>query len=193
MLKLLAVMSVVALCGSTVMAADGPLTGKVKDIDGKEVDLSQYQGKVVMVVNVASKCGNTPQYKALEAAHKKYGEKGLVILGFPANEFGKQEPGTDAEIKEFCTSKYNVDFPMFSKVVVKGEGTVPLYQALTSTPTTYIPVKGEEKAGMTGPVTWNFEKFLIGRDGKVAARFAPKVAPDDPRVVEKVEAELAKK
>jgi glutathione peroxidase len=162
----------------------GPLQFTVKDIDGKDVDLSQYKGKVVMIVNVASKCGNTPQYKQLEALNKKYKEQGLVILGFPANEFGKQEPGTDAQIKEFCTSTYQVDFPMFSKIVVKGEGQADLYKYLTSK---------ETDPAHAGDITWNFEKFLIGRDGQIANRFKPGTKPDAPQVVKSIEAELAKK
>jgi glutathione peroxidase len=163
--------------------ATGPLQFTVKDIDGKDVDLSQYKGKVVLIVNVASKCGNTPQYKQLEEAYKKYGDKGFTILGFPANEFRQQEPGTNEDIKKFCTSKYNVDFPMFSKIVVKGDGQAPLYQYLTSK---------ETNPKFAGDITWNFEKFLIGKDGKVAARFAPKTKPDAPEVVHAIEAELAK-
>jgi glutathione peroxidase len=188
-----AVHHAVAAAADAKKPASGPLQYSVKDIDGKDVDLSQYQGKVVMIVNVASRCGNTPQYKQLEELHKKYADKGLVILGFPANEFGKQEPGTDAQIKEFCTSTYNVDFPMFSKVVVKGDGIVPLYKDLTAQKTTLVPVKGEDKPNYSGPIAWNFEKFLIGRDGQVVARIEPKVKPDDKRVVEKIEGELQKK
>ena len=150
----------------------GPLQFTVKDIDGKDVDLAQYKGKVVMIVNVASKCGNTPQYKQLEELHKKYADKGLVILGFPANEFGKQEPGTDAQIKEFCTSKYDVHFPMFSKIVVKGDGQADLYKHLTSR---------ETDPKHAGPITWNFEKFLVGRDGQVVARHGPRTEPADLR------------
>src|SRR5688572_20622144 len=117
---------------AVAVAAGGPLDFKVKDIDGKEVDLAKLgKGKVVMVVNVASKCGLTPQYEELQKLHDAYKEKGLVILGFPANEFGAQEPGTNAEIKEFCSSKYKVTFPMFAKIVVKGEGIDPLYKFLT--------------------------------------------------------------
>jgi glutathione peroxidase len=198
MLKSLLVAAPLCLLAASLAigAADakkGPLQYTVKDIDGKDVSLSQYQGKVVMIVNVASKCGNTPQYKQLEDLHKKYADKGLVILGFPANEFGKQEPGTDAQIKEFCTSKYNVSFPMFSKVVVKGDGIVPLYQDLTAQKTTLVQAKGDDKPDAAGPISWNFEKFLIGRDGQVVARLAPKVQPDDQRVIAKIEAELAKK
>jgi glutathione peroxidase len=163
--------------------AAGPLQFTMKDIDGKDVDLAQYKGKVVMIVNVASKCGNTPQYKQLEEAYKKYGDKGFVILGFPANEFRQQEPGTNEEIKKFCTSKYNVDFPMFSKIVVKGDGQAPLYQYLTSKQT---------NPKFAGDITWNFEKFLVGRDGQVAARFTPKTKPDAPEVTKAIETELAK-
>jgi glutathione peroxidase len=152
----------------------------VKDIDGKDVNLSQYEGKVLLIVNVASKCGNTPQYKQLEETYKKYHGQGFEILGFPANDFGKQEPGSEAQIKEFCTSNYSVDFPMFSKVVVKGPEKVDLYKYLT------------ENAPKKGEVTWNFEKFLIGKDGKIAARFAPKTKPDAPEVVKAIETELKK-
>lgn len=156
---------------------------KMKSLDGKEVDLSKYQGKVTLVVNTASKCGNTPQYAGLEKLHEKYADKGLAILGFPANEFGKQEPGTNTEIGEFCQKNYGVKFDMFSKIVVKGEGQAPLYQYLTS---------AETNPEFPGPITWNFEKFLIGRDGKIVARFAPKVKPESPEVVAAIEAELAK-
>jgi glutathione peroxidase len=162
----------------------GPLQFTVKDIDGKDVDLAQYKGKVVMIVNVASKCGNTPQYKQLEDLNKKYKEQGLVILGFPANQFGSQEPGTDAEIKEFCTSTYQVDFPMFSKIVVKGKGQADLYKYLTSK---------ETDPAHAGDISWNFEKFLIGRDGQIVNRFKPKTKPDAPEVVKSIETELAKK
>ena len=158
-----------------------PLDCKMKGLDGKDVDLSQFKGKVVLFVNVASQCGNTPQYKQLEQLHEKYGKDGLVVVGVPANEFGKQEPGTDAEISEFCTSKYGVKFVMLSKVVVKGDGTCPLYQNLT------------KDSKFKGDITWNFEKFLVGRDGQVTARFAPGVKPDSPKVVKAIEEELSKK
>jgi glutathione peroxidase len=167
-------------------AADksGPLDFKMKSIDGKNVDLAKYKGDVVLIVNVASKCGLTPQYKQLEAVYTKYKGKGLQVLGFPANEFGKQEPGSNEDIVKFCSSKYNVDFPMFSKIVVKGEGIDPLYQFLTSE---------ETNPGNAGDIKWNFEKFLVGRDGKVIKRFAPPVKPDAPEVIEAIEAELQKK
>lgn len=163
----------------------GPaLNFKMKSLDGQDVDLSKYQGKVVLMVNVASKCGLTPQYEQLEALHEKYADQGLAILGFPANEFGKQEPGTDAEIAEFCSDNYGVKFDMFSKVVVKGDGQCPLYEFLTSK---------ETNPKFAGPIKWNFEKFLIGRNGEVIARFAPPVTPDSDDVVAAIEAELEKK
>ena len=161
-------------------APKSPLDFKVKTIDGKEVALDKYKGKVVLIVNVASKCGLTPQYDGLEKLYTKYKDKDFVILGFPANEFGRQEPGTNEEIKKFCTGKYNVDFDMFSKIVVKGKGQHPLYKYLTS------------HAKPTGDIQWNFEKFLIGRDGQIAARFSPKVEPESDDVVKAVETELAK-
>jgi len=157
---------------------------KMKGIDGKEVDLTQYKGKVVLFVNVASRCGNTPQYSTLQKLYESHKGDGLVIIGVPANEFGKQEPGSDEEIAKFCDSKYHVTFPMLSKVVVKGDGTAPLYQYLTTQET--APVKA-------GPVSWNFEKFLVGRDGKVVARFSPKTKPDDEAVTKAIKAELEKK
>ena len=165
------------------MKANKPsaLSFTVKDIDGKDQDLSQYKGKVVMIVNVASQCGLTPQYKDLESIYEKYKDQGFVILGFPANEFGKQEPGSDSQIKEFCTGKFHVTFPMFSKIVVKGEGIAPLYKYLTS-----------EKSGHGGEIKWNFNKFLIDRNGKVIERFEPKVSPDDPKVTKAIETALAK-
>jgi glutathione peroxidase len=160
------------------------LNFKMKSIDGKDVDLSKYQGKVVMFVNVASKCGNTPQYKQLQELHDKYSKDGLVIVGVPANEFGGQEPGTDADIAKFCDSKYNVKFDMMSKSVVKGDGICPLYKYLTSKDT---------DPKFAGDVTWNFEKFVVGRNGEVAARFQPKVKPDAEEVIKVLEEELKKK
>ena len=153
----------------------------VKTIDGKEVNLEDYEGKVVLVVNVASQCGLTPQYNGLQSLYKKYEEKGFVVLGFPCNQFGSQEPGTEAEIKQFCTSKFNVTFPMFSKLDVNGEGASPLYKYLTS--------KNVEPAG-SGKVSWNFEKFLIDRDGQLVNRFSPRTAPDDAELVKAIESEL---
>lgn len=159
------------------------LNFKMKSLDGKNIDLAKYQGKVVLIVNVASQCGNTPQYEGLEDLHEKFAEAGLAVLGFPANEFGKQEPGSDRDIAEFCDKNYGVKFDMFSKVVVKGEGQCPLYKYLTSK---------ETDPDFAGDVTWNFEKFLIGRDGRVAARFAPRTKPESQEVVGAIERELAK-
>lgn len=160
------------------------LNFKMKRLDGKPASLADYQGKVILMVNVASQCGLTPQYEALEGLHEKFSDKGLAILGFPANEFGKQEPGTDDEISTFCKQNYGVKFDMFSKVVVKGEGQCPLYKFLTSK---------ETNPKFAGDIKWNFEKFLIGRNGEVVARFEPKVKPDSEEVVGAIEAELAKK
>ena len=163
-------------------AASGPLDFTMKDIDGKDVDLAKtYKGKVVLMVNVASKCGLTPQYEQLEKVYETYKDRGLVVLGFPANEFGSQEPGTEKEIKEFCTSKYKVTFPMFTKIVVKGDKIHPLYKFLT---------EKETDPKYSGEIAWNFTKFLVGRDGKLAARFEPKTKPDDKDVVAAIEAAL---
>jgi glutathione peroxidase len=150
-------------------AVKSPLEFSLKSIDGKDAPLSAYKGKVVLLVNVASQCGLTPQYKSLQALHEQFNKEGLVVVGIPANEFGQQEPGTNAEIKEFCETKYKVTFPMMSKIVVKGDGIDPLYKHLTSK---------ETNGKFGGDITWNFEKFLIGRDGQVIARFAPRVNPD---------------
>jgi glutathione peroxidase len=163
----------------------GVLDFTMKSIDGKDVKLSEkYAGKVVMIVNVASRCGNTSQYKDLQALHEKYADKGLVILGFPANEFGGQEPGSDADIKGFCEKNYGVKFDMFSKIVVKGAGQHPLYKFLTE------PATNPKFPGQIG---WNFEKFLIARDGSIAGRIKPGTKPSSPEVVKEIEAELAKK
>jgi glutathione peroxidase len=154
----------------------------MKDIDGQDVDLRTYRGNVVLMVNVASRCGYTKQYKGLEAMYEKYKDKGLVIIGFPANNFGSQEPGSDAQIKEFCTSKFGVSFPMMSKISVAGEDKHPLYKYLTEPSTA-----GE----FGGEIGWNFTKFLVGRDGRVYARFNSKVDPADPQFVAALEKGLA--
>ena len=159
----------------------GPLDFVVKDIDGKPQALSQYRGKVVMIVNVASKCGYTPQYEQLEAVYKKYADRGFVILGFPANNFGHQEPGTDSEIKAFCTSKYDVTFPMMSKISVLGDDKAPLYKFLTEPPTA---------GDFAGDIGWNFTKFLVDRNGNVIARYSSKVKPDDAKVTDEIEKAL---
>ena len=159
----------------------GPLDLKVKGIDGKDLDLSKFKGKVVLVVNVASKCGYTPQYEGLQALYAKHEKDGLVVLGVPSNDFGKQEPGTEADIQQFCQTNYKVTFPMTAKVAVKGPDKTELYKVLTEA----APEKGE--------VAWNFEKFLIARDGKVVGRFKSAVAPDDAKLAAAIKAELDKK
>jgi glutathione peroxidase len=156
----------------------------VNSLDGKPVNLSKYQGKVVLMVNTASKCGYTPQYKSLQALHEKYKDKGLAILGFPSNDFGQQEPGTDEEIATFCEKNYGVTFDMFSKVVVKGDKQCPLYKHLTSTDT---------NPKHAGEIKWNFEKFLINRKGEIVNRFNSKVTPDSDEMIKAIEAELAAK
>jgi glutathione peroxidase len=159
---------------------DIPLTR----IDGSPTSLAAFDGKVKLVVNVASQCGLTPQYAGLEALYERYRDRGFVVLGFPANEFGAQEPGANAEIAQFCETRFGVRFPMFEKVVVKGEGRHPLFAALTGAQ----PI-GE---GAGNDIRWNFEKFVVARTGEVVARFAPTTAPDDPSLVATIEAELAK-
>ncbi len=154
----------------------------VKDIDGKATTLGAYKGKVLLVVNVASKCGLTPQYKELEALHEKYKGKGFAVLGFPCNQFGGQEPGTNEEIKQFCSTKYSVSFPLFDKIDVNGPKRHPLYVALAG-----------QGSPFPGDIQWNFGKFLIGPDGKIIKRFEPRTTPDAPEVISALEAALAKK
>src|SRR3954465_6753459 len=169
----------------TKSAAATPLNEEMQTLDGQKVNLAKkYKGKVVLLVNVASKCGNTPQYKPLEALHEKYGKEGLAIVGVPCNQFHAQEPGSAKDIAEFCEKNYGVKFDMMAKVDVNGEKAAPLYKQLTSK---------ETDPKFPGKITWNFEKFLFNRDGKVVARFAPKVQPDSPEVVGAIEKELAKK
>lgn len=177
------VLALVGVAQAEDKAPAGPLDFKVKDIDGKEVDLAKkYEGKVCLIVNVASKCGLTPQYEQLTELDKKYKEKGLAILAFPANNFNEQEPGTNEEIKEFCATKYSVDFDLFSKLSVKGEDQAPLYKYLTAE---------ETDKDFAGEIEWNFTKFIVGKGGKVVARFGPKVKPDAPEVVKAIEDALA--
>lgn len=165
--------------------AVAPLNQEMETLDGKKVNLAKkYEGKVVLLVNVASKCGLTPQYEQLEALHEKYGKQGLAIVGVPCNQFGKQEPGTAHEITEFCTKNYGVKFDMLAKVDVNGKEAAPIYKFLTSK---------ESNPEHAGKITWNFEKFLFNRDGQVVARFAPKTKPDAPEVVEAIEKELKAK
>jgi glutathione peroxidase len=178
--------------------ADIPLTR----IDGTPASLADYAGRVLLIVNVASKCGLTPQYDGLEALYRRFRDRGLVVLGFPANDFKGQEPGTDAEIADFCATNYSVQFPLYAKITVTGDAKHPLYDALTSAVPEgeggdyeafrenlrsfdMTPTEGSE-------VLWNFEKFLVARDGSVVRRFAPSVTPDDPALVEAIEAELTR-
>jgi glutathione peroxidase len=168
----------VALAAAAKPLYDIPL----KDIDGKATSLKAYQGKVLLVVNVASKCGLTPQYEGLEALYRKYKDRGLVVLGFPCNDFAGQEPGTNSEIKQFCAANYDVSFPMFDKLHVKGPDQHPLYAALTG-----------DAGAFPGDVQWNFGKFLIGRDGKPLARFEPRTKPDAREFVDAIEKALAAK
>jgi glutathione peroxidase len=155
----------------------------MKSIDGKETPLANFKGNVLLIVNVASKCGYTPQYEGLQAIYSKYKDQGFVVLGFPANNFLGQEPGTDEEIKTFCTLKYNVTFPMFSKISVKGENIHPLYRFLTSK---------ETNPELSGDISWNFNKFLVNRDGKVIARFGTKEKPESEKVLQAIEQALKK-
>jgi len=164
------------------LSAGSVLDQTVKDIDGKQAPLKSYQGKVLLIVNVASHCGFTPQYKGLEGLYEKYKDKGFAVLGFPCNQFGAQEPGTNEEIKQFCSSKYNVTFPLFDKIEVNGPNRHPLYAELAGKDSPY-----------PGDIKWNFNKFLIGKDGKILKRFDSKVAPDSPELTQAIEAALAGK
>jgi glutathione peroxidase len=176
--------------GSLLAAAVPPKKAKtiydftVKDIDGNDVKLKKYKGKVALVVNVASKCGYTPQYEGLQAIYEKYKAQGFVVLGFPANNFKNQESGTNAEIKEFCESKYKVTFPMFAKISVLGEDQEPLYKYLTSK---------ETNPQYAGDITWNFNKFLVDKNGKILARFTSKDTPQSEAVTQAIEKALAQK
>jgi len=172
---------VLSMAGSLMAGARSVYNFTLKSIDGKPVALSEYHGKVLLLVNVASKCGFTPQYTALESLYEKYKDRGLVIVGIPANNFGGQEPGTNEEIKKFCSNKYNVSFPMMSKVSVLGDDKTPLYAFLTDK--SVNPQIG-------GDIKWNFTKFLFDRNGRPVARFEPNVTPDSPQVVSAVEAAL---
>lgn len=161
---------------AAMFAASSVHEFSLPSIDGKTAPLSAYKGKVALLVNVASKCGYTPQYTGLEALYQKYKDRGLVVIGFPANNFGAQEPGTNEEIKTFCSTKYNVTFPMYAKVSVKGDDKTPLYGYLTET---------------GGDVKWNFTKFLVGKDGKVIARFESGVKPESPELAAAIEKALS--
>lgn len=165
----------------SAMAPASVLDFTVKNIDGQDVKLDTYKGKVILITNVASKCGYTPQYEGLQAIFAKYKDQGLVVLGFPANNFLGQEPGTNEEIKTFCKLKYNVSFPMFSKISVKGSDMHPLYQFLTSK---------ETNPEFAGDITWNFNKFLVDRSGKVIARFETREKPESEKIVQAIEKAL---
>ncbi len=181
-----AVLATAVVIGGEKAQGDVPpvLNFTMEGLDGKPVALKKYQGQVVLFVNVASRCGNTPQYTALQALHEKYSKQGLAVVGVPCNQFGAQEPGSASEIAEFCSSKYGVTFDMLAKVNVNGDDACDLYKYLTS-----------EEAGKAtaGKIRWNFEKFLIGRDGQIVARFAPGTKPDSADVVSAIEKALANK
>src|SRR5271156_6011178 len=168
---------VILLAAASLFAAAGIYDFTLPSIDGQPLPLSNFKGKVVLVVNVASRCGFTPQYTALESIYEKYKDQGFVILGFPANNFGGQEPGTNAEIKTFCSAKYSVTFPLYGKVSVKGDDQTPLYKYLTTS----------ANPALTGDIKWNFTKFLVDRNGKVVARFEPDVTPDSPQITAEID------
>jgi glutathione peroxidase len=174
-------LATLALLGLFAMATQASAANlydfTLPSIDGKPMPLSDFKGKVILVVNVASRCGYTPQYSALESVYEKYKDKGFVILGFPANNFGAQEPGTNEEIKTFCSRKYNVSFPMYSKISVKGDDETPVYQYLTK----------KTKPELAGDIKWNFTKFLVDRNGNVVHRFEPATTPDSPEVISAIE------
>jgi glutathione peroxidase len=159
----------------------GLYDAKVNTLEGEAADLSEYQGKALLVVNVASKCGLTPQYEGLQALHDQYADQGFEVLGFPCNQFLGQEPGTAEEIREFCDTSYSVTFPLFEKIDVNGAQRHPVYEVLTAT---------ADSEGAAGDVMWNFEKFLVAPDGEVVARFRPQVQPDDEALVAAIEANL---
>ena len=191
-MKLTAMLLALATCAGCAYADDkpkepkmaSPLDYRLKDINDKEVDLAQYKGKVVLIVNVASQCGYTTQYKGLQELYEAYKDQGVVVIGVPANEFGRQEPGTNEEIAKFCSTKYSVTFPMMAKVVVKGAGKTPLYDYLTSK---------DSNPDFAGEIGWNFEKFLIGKSGKVVARYKSGVEPMSDTVVAAIKKELEAK
>jgi glutathione peroxidase len=175
----------------------------LRRIDGSQTRLGEFKGTVLLVVNVASQCGLTPQYAGLQALYERYRARNFAVLGFPANQFGAQEPGTNDEIAQFCETRFSVTFPMFEKIVVKGEGRHPLYDELIGAQPQARPKEGGqlearlESKGLLGDrkpddILWNFEKFVLGRGGEVVARFAPDVAPDDPALIAAIEAELAR-
>lgn len=193
MRKLTTVFTLLAIAAASIVSVEAadkdkhPIYGQtMKSLTGKKVDLSKYKGKVLLIVNTASECGATPQYEPLQALHEKLADKGLVVAGFPCNQFGKQEPGSNDEIAGFCKKNYGVSFDMFGKIDVNGDEAAPLFKYLTS-----------EKSGLKGKdlgrVGWNFEKFLIGRDGKVIARFRTRAQPNSQEVLDAIDKALAAK
>lgn len=182
LMKTISLLASLMLMPAVVAIAGSILETPVKDIDGKTTSLAPYKGKVLLIVNVASHCGFTPQYQGLESIYEKYKDKGLVVLGFPCNQFGAQEPGTAEEIKQFCSSKYNVTFPLFEKIEVNGPNRHPLYVSLAGSSSPF-----------PGDIKWNFSKFLIGRDGQILKRFESQVAPDSPEVIAAIDGALATK
>ncbi|MEY2427694.1 MAG: glutathione peroxidase [Verrucomicrobiota bacterium] len=181
-MRILFVFAALLLMQIIAVGAGAIQDASFKDMEGRKTSLKAYKGKVLLVVNVASKCGLTPQYEALEAAHEKYKDKGFTVLGFPCNQFGGQEPGTNEEIKQFCSSKYHVTFPIFDKIDVNGPQRHPLYTGLAG-----------KDSPFPGDIKWNFGKFLIGRDGTIIQRFEPNTKPDAPEVTSAIEAALAQK
>ena len=178
-MRTLALLVACFLMNSATAAAPDLLAIPVKDIDGQPTSLGALKAKAILVVNVASACGYTRQYAGLQALQKAYQDKGLVVAGFPCNDFGGQEPGTETEIRKFCSTRFNVTFPLFTKVSVQGAAAHPLFVALTG-----------KEAGRPGPVTWNFNKFLISRDGKLLARFESDVEPDSAELKAAIEQAL---
>jgi len=181
--RIFVVLGLVMVMGGSVFAASNIYDFTLPSIDGKPMPLSDFKGKVVLLVNVASRCGYTPQYSALESLYEKYKDQGFVIVGFPANNFGGQEPGSNEEIKTFCSRKYNVTFPLYGKVSVKGDDQTPLYQYLTK----------QTDPSIMGEIKWNFTKFLVDRNGHVVRRFESAVTPDSKDVVSAVEKQLSQK
>jgi len=181
--RIFVVLGLVMVMGGSVFAASNIYDFTLPSIDGKPMPLSDFKGKVVLLVNVASRCGYTPQYSALESLYEKYKDQGFVIVGFPANNFGGQEPGSNEEIKTFCSRKYNVTFPLYGKVSVKGDDQTPLYQYLTK----------QTDPSIMGEIKWNFTKFLVDRKGQVVQRFESAVTPDSKEVVSAVEKQLSQK
>lgn len=179
-MKAILLLSALLLCNVVAVQAASIYDIKLKTIDGKDTTLAAYKGKVLLIVNVASKCGYTKQYTGLEALYQKYKDQGLVVLGFPCNQFGGQEPGTNEEIRQFCSSNYNVTFPLFDKLEVNGANRHPLYAFLAG-----------EKSPFPGDIKWNFGKFIIGRDGTIAKRFGSSTTPESDEMKQEIERALA--